>query len=85
MKKTIRMSVDRLEGELFVLIPDEGEKEIRLPKGQFDLSVNDVADVTMQDDIVLSVSRCKKETKSREDEMNARLSALFAKGKKPGR
>ena len=85
MNKTIRMSVDRLEGTLFVLIPDAGEKEICLPKGQFDISVGDVVDVTLLGDAVLSVSKCTKETKAREADVSTRLSALFAKGKKPER
>jgi hypothetical protein len=85
MKKTIRMSVDRLEGELFVLIPDAGEKELCLKKERFDISVGDVVDVTLLGDAVLSVSKCTKETKAREADVSTRLSALFAKGKKPGR
>ena len=84
MKKTIRMSVDRLEGALFVLIPDEGEKEIRLRKGDFDISVGDVVDVTLLGNTVLSVSKCQEETKARTSDMSTRLSALFTKGKKPG-
>ena len=32
-----------------------------------------------------SVSKCKKETKAREADVSTRLSALFAKGKKPER
>ena len=85
MKKTIRMSVDRLEGELFVLIPDAGEKELCLTKGRFDISVGDVVDVTLLGDAVLSVSKCVEEAKAREADVSTRLSALFAKGKKPGR
>ena len=85
MKKTIRMSVDRLEGELFVLIPDEGEKVLHLSKGKFDISVGDVVDVTLLGDSVLSVSKCAEEAKAREADVSSRLSALFSKGKKPGR
>ena len=83
MKKTIRMSVDRQEGSILVLIPDEGAKEVHLDKAEFPLSVGDVADVTLEDDTVLSVVRCEEEKKTRESDYSARLSALFSKGKKP--
>lgn len=85
MKKTIRMSVDRQEGSILVLIPDEGAKEVHLDKAEFPLSVGDVADVTLEDDTVLSVVRCEEEKKARESDYSARLSALFSKGKKPER
>lgn len=85
MKKTIRMSVDRQEGSLLVLIPDEGTKEVHLDKSRFALSVGDVADVTLEGDTVLSVVRCEEEKKARESDYSARLAALFSKGKKPGR
>lgn len=84
MKKTIRMSVDRQEGSILVLIPDEGAKEVHLDKAEFPLSIGDVADVTLEDDTVLSVVRCEEEKKARESDYSARLSALFSKGKKPG-
>ena len=85
MKKIIRMSVDRQEGSLLVLIPDDGTKEVHLDRSKYPLSVGDVADVTLQDDTVLSVVRCEEEKKARESDYSARLSALFSKGKKPGR
>jgi hypothetical protein len=85
MKKTIRMSVDRQEGSILVLIPDEGAKEVHLDKAEFPLSVGDVADVTLEDDTVLSVVRCEEEKKARESDYSARLAALFSKGKKPER
>lgn len=85
MKKTIRVSVDRAEGEILVLIPDEGNAEIRLKKGDFDLTVGDVADVTLEDEKILSVQKCEEEKRARTQDMGARLASLFAKGKKPGR
>ena len=85
MKKTIRMSVDRQEGSILVLIPDEGAKEVHLDKAEFPLSVGDIADVTLEDDTVLSVVRREEEKKARESDYSARLSALFSKGKKPER
>ncbi len=83
MKKTVRYSVDRREGELLVLIPDEGQKELLLRSSQYDFSVNDILDVTMDGETVLEVTLCKGETEGREKSMQTRLSALFAKGKKP--
>lgn len=83
MKKTVRYSVDRREGELLVLIPDDGQKELLLDRGQYDFAVNDILDVTMDGETVLAVTPCKKETDDRERSMKNRLSALFAKGKKP--
>ena len=83
MKKTVRYSVDRREGALLVLIPDEGQKELLLDASKYDFSVNDLLDVTLDGETVLAVMPCKKETDDRKESMKNRLSALFAKGKKP--
>ena len=84
MKKTIRFAVDRKEGDLLVLVPDEGERELLLDKNQFDFSVGDVLDVTLADGAPLSATLCKEETERRKSTSRTRLAALFAKGKRPG-
>ena len=84
MKKTVRYAVDRREGSLLVLIPDDGtQKELLLDKNQYDFSVGDVLDVTFEDETVLDVCLQKEEAQARERSNRARLSALFAKGRKP--
>lgn len=83
MKNTVRYAIDRREGALLVLIPDEGQKELLLDKNQYDLSVGDVVDVTFEGDAVASVSLCAEETERRKSSAHSRLAALFAKGKKP--
>ena len=51
--------------------------------GRYVIAVGDVADVTMEDGRVLSVSVSKDEAKAREERNKSRLAAFFAKGKKP--
>ena len=84
MKKTVRFAVDRREGSLLVLIPDEGEKGLWLDQKQYGFSVGDVLDVTLDDDEILSASLCKEETEKRRSSAKSRLATLFAKGKQPG-
>lgn len=83
MKKTVRYVVDRREGDLLVLIPDEGQKELLLDAKKYSFRANDVLDVFLDGDTVLSVTLREGEADKREQAMKARLSALFAKGKKP--
>lgn len=83
MKETIRFAVDRTEGTLLVLVPDEGEKALWLDKKQYVFSVGDVLDVTLDGDAVLSVKLCKEETERRKSSAKSRLAALFAKSKNP--
>lgn len=83
MKKTVRYSVDRQEGDLLVLIPDEGQKELLLDAKKYSFHTNDVIDIDLDGDTVLSVTLCEGEADKREQSMKARLSALFAKGRKP--
>ena len=85
MKKTVRAVVDRKEDTLLVLVPDEGEEVYHVSKDAYDLSVNDVCDLTVEDGKVLSVTILKDETERRKSASKSRLSALFAKGKKPSR
>ncbi len=83
MKNTVRYAIDRREGAFLVLVPDEGQKELLLEKNQYDFSVGDVVDVTLEEGAVVSVSLCEEETERRKNSARSRLSALFAKGKKP--
>ena len=83
MKKTIRMAADRYEDSFIVMIPDDGGDALLLGKADYDIAVGDVADVTMEDGRVLSVSVSKDEAKAREERNRSRLAALFAKGRKP--
>ncbi len=83
MKKTIRMSADRYEGEKIVLIPDDGGEALILSRADYKISVGDVLDVTLEDGKITDLVLCKEEAQRREDKNRSRLAALFAKGRKP--
>ena len=79
--KTVRCSVDRLEGEIAVLLSDEDEV-FHLNAKEFSLSVNDIADITIEGERVISVIKRDEVAKERYESNKSRLSALFAKSKK---
>ncbi len=83
MKKTIRMAADRYEGAFTVMIPDDGGEAILLPRADYGIAEGEIADVTLEDGRVLQVSVLRDETEKRMNENRSRLSALFAKGRKP--
>ncbi len=85
MKKTVRACVDRQEGELLILVPDEGNTYIHLNANDFSFSVGTVVSLTMEGDRVISALALPEETEERTKKNRSRLSALFAKGKKPTR
>ncbi|MBQ8720177.1 MAG: hypothetical protein IJY65_04005 [Clostridia bacterium] len=80
MKK--RFAVDRIEGALAVLISDSDNEILTLPYEEYGLSVNDILDITLEGGKVLGIVRLENEKDARLKKNSARLSALFAKGKK---
>ncbi len=83
MKKTVRACVDRQEGDLLVLVPDEGNAYIHLLRAEYSLPVGSVVALTMEGDTVIDALLLPEETEARRQSNKSRLSALFAKGKKP--
>lgn len=76
--KTLRVVVDRLEGDILVLIADEAEEQFLVPAGRFPLAVNDVADITVGGDgTVLSVKCLPQERDRRLAKNRALLDQLF--------
>lgn len=80
--KNIRMCVEHAEGDLWVLVPDEGEDVFVLPKERFSLSVNDIVDCEVEGNEILSLTVVPGEKEKRLKHNSDLLSALFAKGKK---
>lgn len=85
MKKTVRACVDRREGDLLVLVPDEGNAYLYLNAEEYPFSVGAVVSLTVDKDTVLCASVLKEESEERKKRNESRLSALFQKGKKPTR
>ncbi len=82
MKKTVRMSADRIEGNFYVMIPDDGSDALLLPRADYDLKEGDIADVTLEDGKVTSLTVQADETETRLEKNRSRLASLFAKSKK---
>ncbi len=82
MKKTVRMSADRIEGDFYVMIPDDGSDALLLPRADYDLKEGDIADVTLEDGKVTSLTVQADETETRLEKNRSRLASLFAKSKK---
>ncbi|MBP3605540.1 MAG: DUF3006 family protein [Clostridia bacterium] len=82
MKKTVRMSADRIEGDFYVMIPDDGSDALLLPRADYDLKEGDIADVTLEDGKVTSLTVRADETETRLEKNRSRLASLFAKSKK---
>jgi hypothetical protein len=81
MATTKRCSVDRIEGDILVLISDDGF-EYHLKASDYSYKVNDVVDVSVDRDKIILVKNCPEEKERRLKENRSRLSSLFAKGKK---
>jgi hypothetical protein len=79
--KTVRCSVDRIEGELAVLISDE-DLVFHLNAKKYGLSVNDVIDLVTDGEKAVSVTKREDIASERYESNKSRLSALFAKSKK---
>lgn len=79
--KSEKYAVDRIEGELAVLISDEGSI-LHLPKEKYSLKVNDLLLLTFEGDKLLSLEMLEVEKERRLEKNKSRLSALFAKGRK---
>ena len=82
MKKTVRMSADRIEGDFYVMIPDDGSDALLLPRADYDLKEGDIADVALEDGKVTSLAVRADETETRLEKNRSRLASLFAKSKK---
>lgn len=83
MKKTVRASIDRREGDTLVLVPDEGNTYFYLNANEFPFRVGEIVLLTVEGETVLSCEALPDETARREQRNKNRLAALFAKGKKP--
>ncbi|MBQ2738104.1 MAG: DUF3006 family protein [Clostridia bacterium] len=80
----IRYSVDRAEGDILVLLPDDDSHAVlKLSRTAYPYSVNDVLDIELDGEgKVLSVTRCESERDERLKKNKARLDMLFNRGKK---
>ena len=79
--KTLRYSVDRIEGELAILVPDEGKSVIELPVSRFGFKVNMILDVTFDGEKIVSIKEVSDEQDKRLAANKSRLRSLFAKNK----
>ncbi len=80
--KIIRYSVDRLEGDVAVLIPDESKEKLELSASKYGLSENMIVDITFDEERIVEVKNQPTVANERLERNKSRLSALFAKGKK---
>jgi len=80
----IRYSVDRAEGDILVLIPDDDSHAVlKLNRTAYPYSVNEVLDIELDGEgKVLSATRCESERDERLKKNKSRLEALFKRGKK---
>ena len=78
--KTVRCSVDRIEGSIAVLISDNDEI-YHLNARNYSLSVNDVVDITVDGTDIVSLVQKDAVSKERYENNKSRLSALFKKNK----
>lgn len=79
--KSGKYAVDRIEGELAVLISDGGTV-VHLPLSEHSLKVNDLVLLTFDGEGLISLKMLDGERDERLKQNKSRLSALFAKGKK---
>lgn len=80
--KTLRYSVDRIEGALAILVPDDGKSVIELPVSLFNFKVNMIVDVTFDNEKAVSITEVSGEADNRLAVNKSRLHSLFAKNKK---
>jgi hypothetical protein len=74
--------VDRIEGNLAVLVSDEGKHTITLSAQDFGLHTNLTVDVTFDGEQIISVKEVAGESERRLAENTNRLHALFSRNKK---
>jgi len=82
LMKSGKYAVDRIEGELAVLISDEDGTSLHLPWREHSLKVNDILLLDFDGDRLVSLKRLDGEKEERLKNNRSRLSALFAKGNK---
>ena len=77
-----RYAVDKVCDGVITLIPDDGGDILKLPLNDYDLSENDVVDVTEEGDSVIDVAVCREQTEARLNRSRSRLHSLFGRNKK---
>ena len=80
--KNGKYAVDRIEGDVAVLISDDDGSYLHLPRDEHALSVNDLVYLEFESDNLISLKRLDEEKEVRLNKNKSRLEALFAKGRK---
>ena len=80
--KKIRFSVDKITGDIALLVPDDDGKPITVSATEHELRENDVADVTISDEKIVKIEILKSEAEARLASNASRLRSLFSRNKK---
>ena len=80
--KNGKYAVDRIEGDVAVLISDDDGSYLHLPRGEHALSVNDLVYLEFDNENLISLKKLDGEKEDRLNKNKSRLQALFAKGRK---
>ena len=80
--KNGKYAVDRIEGDVAVLISDDDGSYLHLPNDTHRLSVNDLVYLEFDDGSLISLKKLDGEKEDRLEKNKSRLQALFAKGRK---
>lgn len=82
MRTTRSAAIDRIEGEYIVCICDDNSEEIILKKCDYpDLCESDVIEITLEDNVPVSVTKSDEERQKRLSANKERLSRLFNRKK----
>ena len=80
--KTLRYSVDRIEGGIAVLIPDEGKAKLELSASVYAFKPNMILDITFDGNEIKKIKELPEVANERLEANKSRLHSLFAKNKK---
>ncbi len=81
MTVTAVVTVDRVEGDYYVCVAEDGKKTYDVPRTLGDARVNDLLALTLQDGEIVSFTRDSATGQARAEENLSRLHALFNRKK----
>ena len=80
--KTLRYSVDRIENETAILMPDEGKAKLELSLSVYGFKPNMLLDITFDGNEIKEIKELPEKTAERLERNRSRLHSLFTKNKK---
>ena len=81
MHHTVSVTVDRIEGEYYVAVAEDGERTYDIPRSLGEAEVNDLLVLTLDGDNVVSFARDREAGQKKAAENLSRLHALFNRKK----